>query len=762
MSKIIYRLILLCLCALGASIGMQGQIISNTEHRVGDGVLRTLELVQLPESRLGSFDTDSARVAMEEASKELRSYVFAQPISADVDIITSGKHNIWSDGTEVWQYRIRSRGALSLGLFFSEFKIPQGAYLYIYSTARPEHFIGGFGYENNNTHNSLPIQPIASDDIIIELQAPKGSHPTLKLKEVYHGVRPVSLLRLSQPQYGSPKAFECTPELACYPEYIKAGQSVVVCLMGGRALGTGTLVNNTKNDGRPLILTASHVVSINFSTQDIERQAERAIYFFNYQTPMCDSSIQPPVTQSIAGSTLLGYHSYTDFALLELSSVPPMAYQPSYAGWSATPMLNASHFNIHHPTGFTKRINISFSPLSYISYPSTGLPFGANQHLKVQSWDIGTTAAGSSGSPLYDVEQRLVGVLSGGDSYCSRKASDYFASLERLWENHDPEARKIVTALDPIGKGESKSCKMRSGGNGSDIVPQRITHLSIKPGDEPLYKKIPQIDRSVLLGTAEGVEEIGESYRLMAGTKIYGVYITLTGVARIGEKLSLKIYGKEGNILLASEQISLDPLDLQNYHDEGNGGFSVLPKIEDPVTDEARQKFVQNRFQEVYLALLNPISISEEQTIYFSVSSVSIPAEASIAHQQFDSPDFNSAIWKIGNSWKPTDIKGGIALWIDPVVSHPTMENKEGQKPQFSLTPLPNGHIKLSLIGVDLKANKRLDVYTLQGQRLMQINFSGNTTLLDRSYLEGVGIVVIHIETEGWNESIKAYFPKSK
>lgn len=741
---------------------LSAQMVTKKEHRREGSELRTMDLIQLPTARLASFDVDSTRIAMEESSAELRSYHFAHTLPLRVDLIREGAHSVWNDGTEVWRYRVQSTGALSLGFFFSRFVLPKGAYVYVYATTQPEYYIGGFGAENNNVNGSLPLQPIASDDVVIELQAPKGSRPELVLEEVYHGVRPLPLLRAIHPQYGVPASFTCAPELACYPEYFEMGRGVVFCLLGGEVLGTGTLVNNTANDGRALILTAAHVVSNSFGTTAIYQQAEKGIYFFNYQTPMCDSSVQPSVQQSIAGSTLLGYHPFTDVAVLELSHKPPLAYQPIYVGWNAQPNLSQNYFNVHHPTGYTKRVNLTFSPLSYVSFPTASYPFGKNQHLMVSRWDVGTTAGGSSGSPLFDVEQRIIGVLSGGNSQCGNTLSDYFGSLQRVWENQDKEARKIVEALDPIAKGGTTECQPSRVGAEGGKLPQRITHMAVPPSTEPLHNLLPQLDREALLGTASGVEEVAESYRMKADTKIYGAYLMLTGVARKDEKLELKLYGNEGKSQLATVQVPLDDLDVKKYFDDGNGRFRVSPKVEKPITDEVRRKTVANRFQELFVSFPTPIDISSEQVVYFAISTPSIPKELSLAHQQWEQPEYHSLVWKKSGVWKGASTPSSVALWIDPVVSRPAIENPTPNTPQMSLTPLADNRLKLTIMGIDESSQKNLNVYTLLGQRLLSYSFVGNTILLDRHNFEGVGLLVIHVEGDGWSESIKAYFPKHK
>lgn len=60
-------------------------------------------------------------------------------------------------------------------------------------------------------------------------------------------------------------------------------------------------------------------------------------------------------------------------------------------------------------------------------------PYDPNQHWRVV-WIQGITAAGSSGSPLFDSNHRILGQLHYGNSYCSTpNAPDYYGSFDRSW-----------------------------------------------------------------------------------------------------------------------------------------------------------------------------------------------------------------------------------------------------------------------------------------------------------------------------------------
>ena len=56
--------------------------------------------------------------------------------------------------------------------------------------------------------------------------------------------------------------------------------------------------------------------------------------------------------------------------------------------------------------------------------------------LCVLRWDDGTTERGSSGCSLFNAEQKVVGVLSGGDASCPDNTGfDLFGKLEVAYEH---------------------------------------------------------------------------------------------------------------------------------------------------------------------------------------------------------------------------------------------------------------------------------------------------------------------------------------
>ncbi len=163
---------------------------------------------------------------------------------------------------------------------------------------------------------------------------------------------------------------------------------------------------------------------------------------------------------SLAGATPLSIAVKNDMALLKFKDTPPDYYKPYYAGWNVNPIAanNKPFENIHHPAGAVAKYGRSNEALTISSMPPDVTFFNKDSHWEVPRWDIGSTARGSSGSPLFDNQGLVVGGLSGGSSYCSEDdpnapngEPDYFFSLYKSWEYTPDVGNTLKNSLDPAG-----------------------------------------------------------------------------------------------------------------------------------------------------------------------------------------------------------------------------------------------------------------------------------------------------------------------
>lgn len=386
---------------------------------------------------------------------DLRSgFRFAYKFMTDYTPENSGVRFILPDGTKVWRLGIRSEGALSLNIMFSKYHLPEGARVFLYNSDQSE-VLGSFNHLNNSERAILPVAPIRGDELIVEYQEPAGvAFPgKLAIGEVNHGYRN---FRVSEPQPDF-TPFECMPVIACYQDsttrYDAIERSVVLMIINGTTGCTGTLVNNTANDGKPYLLTASHCLNNQFQIKnpDYEEVAGNIVCYFNYNSPQC-SPVEPGRTdQTVASAHFRAVNELTDMALLELQDTPPADYRVYYAGWNAQDAGTAPYTCIHHPGGSLKRLNLAEGDVELTSYKIQVADFNENSHWKVARWATGCTAGGSSGSPLFDGDNRVIGGLTGGASSCLNPAEDFFFSIQKSWSESADSSKQLKCWLDPVG-----------------------------------------------------------------------------------------------------------------------------------------------------------------------------------------------------------------------------------------------------------------------------------------------------------------------
>jgi lysyl endopeptidase len=138
-----------------------------------------------------------------------------------------------------------------------------------------------------------------------------------------------------------------------------------------------------------------------------------------------------------------------DFSLVELNTFPPITYKPYLAGWDVSGSIPNYTFAIHHPMGDVKKISLDLDPPAISNF--TSMP--ANSAWKIIQWDNGTTEGGSSGSPLFDQNKRIVGILTGGEAVCGRALNDYFVRLNVIYNYSSLLWEQVKGWIDPAVTG---------------------------------------------------------------------------------------------------------------------------------------------------------------------------------------------------------------------------------------------------------------------------------------------------------------------
>ncbi len=359
----------------------------------------------------------------------------------DIDIKKEGvKTEVPGKGT-IWQYQIESKNAYSMGISFKNYNLPKGANVYIYDSGK-KHSMGAFTNQNNNDRLQLPVAEFPGKNMVVEYfepQSPEFSGELVlgSVSQAYLDLYSTSTDRIG---INCPQGKDWQEEKTC------------VCRMTFNDSHysyycTGALINNVREDYTPYFLTANHCIST-------EAVANTMVTYFNYENSSCSSNDASDL-QTLSGATLKATNSNSDFSLLMLKEYPDDEYNPFYAGWDASGNNPTSGVCIHHPEGTPKCISIDDDAIT--SYASsvrwtddagkTTSTTSANTHWKVL-FDQGTTEEGSSGSPLFDQNKRIVGQLHGGSD-----TESLYGKLSLSWNNSSTDSKQLAHWLDPDNTG---------------------------------------------------------------------------------------------------------------------------------------------------------------------------------------------------------------------------------------------------------------------------------------------------------------------
>jgi PKD repeat protein len=427
---------------------------------------------------------DVQRLRAQDPQREARGLPprFAQPLAVDLTPQNAGAWEELDADHLVWRLRVESRDALSLNFGFSEYDMPEGGRLLIYPdgltrTAAPS-LVRTFTDADNEAHGQLWTPIVPGDRAVIEVVVPRvrAGELGLRLTRIGHDYRGFSRMAresaLIQP-LGTSGA--CNVDVECPdadPYYDNIVRSSAAFSTGGSLFCSGSLLNNTANDQRMFFLTANHC-GINSGN------AASLVTYWNYQnstcrTPGSSSSGQDgdgTLDQFLTGAVFRAGNSASDFTLVELDDPAPAAYNLYWSGWDRRDTNFPGAIGIHHPNVAEKRISISTSSTEISGYNGAS----GNTHLHI-FWQPsgGVTEPGSSGSPIYSPDKRVIGQLHGGPATCSASGSnrsDYYGRLYTSWTGGGSTSTRLSNWLDGSGTGAQYIDGVGPGGGGGNLPP---------------------------------------------------------------------------------------------------------------------------------------------------------------------------------------------------------------------------------------------------------------------------------------------------
>ena len=315
------------------------------------------------------------------------------------------------DGSRVWSARLESEGAEGLRVHLESLHLPEGAELRVFNPDDPAEVLGPFDAVGLEGRGDFWTPSIFAAAVIVECRIPAGAAAaSFRITELTH--RYVRLGGDVDPKAGSseaePKtAAACHVDVSCEPSWATTSRAVAgIGSVGviGELFCTGCLINDLNEAPKTdYFLTAAHCITS-------QSEADTAEFYWNYQTTACKGTPPKPsdAPRTVGGASILSTrprNNGNDHCFLHLRGTVPAGV--TYAGWNTdAPASGEALTGIHHPQGDYKRISL-------------GVHQGENANYRIVRWTRGVTEVGSSGSPLFNARQQLVGQLFGGESDCS-------------------------------------------------------------------------------------------------------------------------------------------------------------------------------------------------------------------------------------------------------------------------------------------------------------------------------------------------------
>ncbi|KRB04181.1 trypsin-like serine protease [Lysobacter sp. Root690] len=390
---------------------------------------------------------------------------FAFPMTVDMTPLNSGAWENLDAEHVVWRQRVRSDKAMSLNFGFTEYYMPAGGRLLIYPATQEKggdrDLIREYTDRDNNDLGQLWTAIVPGQEAVIEVVVPRASAGQLKLhltkvNHDYVGFGPLAR-RMVEASGEKGVSGSCNVDVACPDGTANSNivRSVAVYSKNGSLACTGSLVNNTANNKRMYFLTAHHCGMTTAAA------ANSIVVYWNYKNSTCRAPNTPAsgangngsLAQNQSGSTLRATSANSDFTLLELTTAANPAFSLFWAGWDRRNQNFPSAIAIHHPNVAEKRISLSNTSTSFVAWGGGA----GTTHLNVQ-WQPsgGVTEPGSSGSPLYSPDKRVIGQLHGGPSSCSATGtnrSDQYGRVFTSWTGGGTNATRLSNWLDPGATG---------------------------------------------------------------------------------------------------------------------------------------------------------------------------------------------------------------------------------------------------------------------------------------------------------------------
>lgn len=635
----------------------------------------------------------------------------------NIDLLQTAETRLINDRIETI-IPIKFDGAEHISFFFSRFVIPLGSYLIVRNVLTSEET-----KYNRTKSGILTTDELPGSRFELQISQPAGSAPIqFRLSSFGISTEPMNLSIAPNTLKSSSGA--CNIDIACTEgaPWRQIGGSICRLIINNSINCTGTLINNTADDGKFYVLTANHCISNAISAQNTR-------FTFNYENEVCGG--KPLKGTSVSGAWLRATSpdKSLDFALLELYEPVPPSAKIYYAGWDARDEnLTNPVVSIHHPRGDVKKISKSKDIPLTAWYQNKLLSYKLvkDSHWQVKTWKFGTTEVGSSGSAIFDSEQHIVGTLTGGDAECGWPYNDFFQKFSYSWDYFTDSSQQLKYWLDPINSGTtilngSSQCDYCEGGTDNLFI------LSNMQSTGYIFGSVPD-------DNAEFGHFFNKSRDYLSAIGVYVGHNTLTA----SDTVYVKIYSYDAGQLNLLQQYPIQGNKIHAYADNRITLPQSVPmpnlffvSLHIPQTDNSVFSLYTNA-----ISGTDPLTMVKQYGLWMSAADLAVGCELPMC---------------IYTTNKEYDTQLKMAYIEEKIYT--------GARPEFAypydsilIYPNPNtdGMVKIEMQGV-LDKQVRITVISgngiVVGTMIRDLTIAGNVMSCDFSNLPA-GIYTIRFELE--------------
>ena len=327
------------------------------------------------------------------------------------------------DGSYVWAVSVSSDQAGAIRLHVENLSLPKGAELYVYSRAGETY--GPYRATGVDDSGEFWTPAVFGRETLLQVRIP-GPAAEASLRDVSLRISEVGIITEKNlsglsaivptpPAPGFCGNPTCIVDASCYSgaNSIKDAYAKQEWVQGAYIYTcTGGLINDSNPSQSNFLLTANHCYSKNATAKNVS-------FYWRFRTSTCNGTCPSNSgwPYKTTGATVSASNRKGDYTLTHLNAAPPAG--SVFLGFTSAPVANTNGAALHRVS------NPNFGPQVYneqsvdTSAPTcSGWPRGE----RIYSRDtLGGTDGGSSGSPVVNASDQVVGQLSGA---CGTNVND--------------------------------------------------------------------------------------------------------------------------------------------------------------------------------------------------------------------------------------------------------------------------------------------------------------------------------------------------